>query len=51
VPAGAEFDDLPTLINNVETAIAGWQQGRLPELPPAMAAAAPAGPASAVSPH
>lgn len=37
VPAGAEFDDLPTLVIHVDAAIRTWKQGRMPELPPTLA--------------
>jgi outer membrane protein TolC len=38
VPAGAEFDDLPTLTGHVDAAIRAWQKGSMPELPPSLAA-------------
>ena len=44
VPAGAEFNDLPTLTRQVDGAIQGWQRGRMPELPVVpVAAVVPAG--------
>jgi outer membrane protein TolC len=41
VPAGAEFDDLPTLTRHVDAAIRTWQQGSMPDLPPPLAAVQP----------
>jgi outer membrane protein TolC len=37
VPVGAELDDLQTLTSQVEQAVRGWQDGRLPQLSASLA--------------
>ncbi len=42
VPPNADLDDLPTLVQRVTVAIAGWEAGQLPDLIPVQTAAADA---------